>query len=117
MARIDGPAANLRVYFVTVDPERDTRAILGAYMKSFHPHIVALTGERAAVNEALGGFGAIARRTDFPNGQYTYGHTAAVFLVDADGLIVDRVGIDGGVDALAARLAALAKDAPPASGP
>lgn len=103
------PDPDLRIYFITVDPERDTRASLGAYMQSFDPRIVALTGDRPAVAEAIASFGIVAERTVLPGDQYTYGHTAAVLLVDANGLIVDRIEASSDVSTLAARLALLSR--------
>ncbi|MER2268236.1 SCO family protein [Methylobacterium oxalidis] len=115
LARLPAGTPDLKVYFVSVDPERDTREVLARYMASFDPRIVALSGDRPAVDEAIRSFGVVARRTDFPNGAYAYGHTAAIYLVDGDGVIVDRVGAGKGPDALAERLTAFL--APPLAAP
>lgn len=106
------PARALPVFFVSVDPERDTPEVLGNYMQSFDPGLVGLSGPRPAIDEAIRSFGIVARRADLAGGGYTYGHTAALLLINGDGLIVDRLGPGLGPDALAARLAALA--GPPA---
>ncbi|MFC6790069.1 SCO family protein [Methylobacterium komagatae] len=107
------PKASVRVYFVSVDPERDTPSVLAQYMSNFDPRIVALTGARKAVEEAVASFGAVARRTDLPSGGYAYSHTAAIMLVNGDGLIVDRMMAEDGPDAMAARLAALQRATAP----
>lgn len=40
-----GPeAAVIQPLFITIDPERDTVQLLGQYVKSFHPRLIALTG-------------------------------------------------------------------------
>lgn len=103
------PGGNVRVYFVSIDPERDGPEVLARYMTNFDPRIVALTGTRRAVDEAVASFGAVARRTDLPGGGYAYAHTAAILLIDGDGLIVDRVGTEAGADRLADKLAALSR--------
>ncbi|MCP1539442.1 SCO family protein [Methylorubrum extorquens] len=100
---------DLRIYFVTLDPERDTPAALASYMQSFDPRIVALGSERAAIDEAVASFGVVAERTALPEGRYTYAHTAAVLVVDENGLIADRVSAEMEPTALAARLAPLAR--------
>jgi protein SCO1/2 len=105
---------DLRIYFVTVDPERDTAAALGPYMESFDPRIVALTGDRAAIDEAVASFGAVAERTALAGGGYTYGHTAALLIVDENGLIADRIAAEGEEAALTARLSRLARPRPKA---
>ena len=44
-----GPdAKNVRAMFVTVDPERDTPAVLKDYLSSFDPRIIGVTGDEAA---------------------------------------------------------------------
>lgn len=117
LALRDIPDPDLRLYFVTVDPERDTAAALGPYMESFDPRIVALTGDRAAIDEAITSFGAVAERTALPGGGYTYGHTAAVLLVDENGLIADRIGAEGEEAVLSARLSRLARRPAAKAGP
>jgi SCO1/SenC len=42
--RLGSEAAALRPVFITVDPRRDTGEALAEYLKSFDPHIIALTG-------------------------------------------------------------------------
>ena len=108
LGRMPNTAAGIRIYFVSVDPERDTPELLKAYMASFDPRIIALSGERIAIDEAIASFGVSAQRTDLAKGGYTYAHTASILLVDGNGLIVDRVGVTGHPDALLAKLAALA---------
>ncbi len=43
----------LKVYFVTVDPERDTEAQLAAYLQAFDPRITGLTGPKSALDPML----------------------------------------------------------------
>ena len=104
LPKLPPQARDLRVYFVTVDPEHDTPEILGRYMQSFDPHIVGLSGDRAAIDEAIASFGVVAQRNVMPGGGVGYSHTASIFLIDGDGVIVDRVGAGLGPDELAKRL-------------
>ena len=44
-----GPQADqVQVLFVTVDPERDTQALLAQYVPAFDPHFLGLYGDAAA---------------------------------------------------------------------
>lgn len=108
MALAQLPPGDIKIYFVSIDPERDTPEALATYMTSFDPRIVALSGSRQAVDEAVATFGAVAKRTDLPNGGYTYGHTASVLLIDGNGLVANRIGADAGPNNMAKAIAALA---------
>jgi protein SCO1/2 len=39
--------------FITVDPERDTPALMKDYLASFDPHLRGLTGDRTAIDPVL----------------------------------------------------------------
>jgi protein SCO1/2 len=49
---LGGAAARFQPLFITVDPRRDTPPVLAAYMKSFDPRIVALTGSDSEIAAA-----------------------------------------------------------------
>lgn len=84
-----GPkAAGVRSLFVTVDPERDTPALLKTYLSSFDPNITGLTGDRAAVDGMLKAYRVFARKVPGQNGDYTMDHTALVYLMDKNGKFV-----------------------------
>ncbi len=51
-------ARDTRVVLVTVDPARDTPAVLKKYVARFGPRVSGLTGESAALAEAWRGYGA-----------------------------------------------------------
>src|SRR5262249_15560050 len=49
-----GPDADrTRAVFITVDPERDTPAVIKDYLSNFDPHLRGLTGDQASVTAAL----------------------------------------------------------------
>lgn len=86
--RLLGPdAERVDIYFVTVDPARDTSERLQRYVKAFDPAIEGLTGTPAALDEMRSAFGAVATRRDAPDGgpNYFMDHTAGLFLVDRSG--------------------------------
>jgi protein SCO1/2 len=88
--RLLGPdAGQLHVYFVTVDPARDTPERLHRYVKAFDPSFEGLTGGPDALAQMRSAFGAIGVRRDAPDGgpNYFMDHTAATFLVNPDGEI------------------------------
>ena len=80
--------AQLRVLFVTVDPQRDTPQALSQYVHAFDPHFEGLTGEPAAIGALAKHFGVAVNRVELPGGDYTMDHSAVVFLLNAEAQVV-----------------------------
>ena len=84
-----GPdAKNIRAMFVTVDPERDTPAVLKDYLASFDPRIIGVTGDDAAIATAEKSYRVYAKKVPTDGGGYTMDHTAIVYLMSKDGRFV-----------------------------
>jgi protein SCO1/2 len=84
-----GPEAkNVRAMFVTVDPERDTPAVLKDYLASFDPRIIGVTGDEAAIAAAEKSYRVYAKKVPTDGGGYTMDHTAIVYLMSKDGRFV-----------------------------
>ena len=81
----------LRVFFVTVDPERDTAPILKEYV-SWAPGVTGVTGTPEEVNEAIKAFRIYARKVPLEGGDYTMDHSASVLLFDRNGRLFEPVG-------------------------
>lgn len=81
-----GPEAEpLRILFVTVDPERDDPAAMAAYVASFGPQVVGLTGSPEQVGAALKNWKVFAAKVPRDDGGYTMDHSASILLVDRQG--------------------------------
>jgi protein SCO1 len=79
--------AGLRVLFISVDPQRDTPAVLGMYVHAFDPSFQGLSGDPQVLAALAANFGVAFNRVDLPGGDYTMDHSAVVFLLDARGCI------------------------------
>lgn len=82
-----GPDADkIRVLFVTVDPARDSTAILKQYVIAFGPEFVGLRGSDDEL-EGLAKRYRVAYTREKPDtkGDYTITHSSAVFIFDANG--------------------------------
>ena len=99
-----GPQAKVNALFVTVDPERDTPATLKDYVSSFDPRVVGLSGSRGQVDAAIRAYRVYAKKVPGENGDYTYDHTALVYLMDKSGRFAGSVNIDRKPDEAAAQL-------------
>lgn len=89
LAKVDPDGTKMQAYIVTVDPERDTPEILGAYVSNVSKRITGISGPADKVMEMVKGFRVYARKVPVdeknPTGEYTMDHTASVFLLDRDG--------------------------------
>jgi len=74
--------------FITVDPERDTPAVIKDYLSSFDPHLRGATGDRAAVDTVEKAYRVYAKKVPTESGDYTMDHTALVYLMDKQGRFV-----------------------------
>ena len=81
----------LRVYFVTVDPERDSVELLGDYV-SWVPGVVGVSGTRAEIDKALKAFRIYSSKVPLDDGGYTMDHSANLLLFDASGRFFEPIG-------------------------
>jgi protein SCO1/2 len=81
-----GPArTRVREVFISVDPERDTPAVLKAYVDEFAAPILALTGTPQAVAEAASGYRVIFAKHPKGDGGYDVDHSSVVYIMDPNG--------------------------------
>lgn len=99
-----GPDEKARALFVTVDPQRDTPAVLKDYLTSFDPRITALTGTPDEVKSVERAYKVYAKAVPDKDGTYTMDHTAIAYLMDKDGRFVGAFNLDRPVRDAAAEL-------------
>ena len=81
-------AARVNAYFLSVDPQRDTSAVMKDYLTSFDPHLKGLTGDPETVAKVLSEYRVYAKKVPTKDGDYTMDHTALIYLMDRDGRFV-----------------------------
>jgi protein SCO1/2 len=73
----------LQVLFVTVDPQRDTPAVLAGYLRHFDPRFLGLTGDPGEISRLAATLGISIMRVNLPGGGYDFDHTEAILLFDS----------------------------------
>jgi protein SCO1 len=109
LRRFEGsePARAARVVpvFVSVDPERDTPAVLREYVAAFHPRLVGLTGTERQVAEMVRRYGAYgAKEAPGAGGGYNVNHSRVAELIGPDGQPIALLPYEKGAEAVAAEL-------------
>lgn len=79
--RLGSDGERLQVIFVTVDPERDTPAILREYTAAFDPTFLGLYGDAAATQRTANEFLVTYSKVDTGR-SYTMDHTTTSYLID-----------------------------------
>jgi protein SCO1/2 len=81
--------------FITVDPERDTPKVVGAFVRNFDDRIVGLTGSPAAIAAVEKQYAVYAKKEPAgPNGAYLVGHSQIAYLMDKDGKPITSLPIE-----------------------
>ena len=62
MKRLGSQASRLQVIFITVDPERDSPAVLREYPRAFHPSFIGLHADLATTEATAKTFKVFYRK-------------------------------------------------------
>ena len=104
-------AEQVRVLFVTVDPERDTPERVQEYVDHFNPNFIGLSGmesELVKVWNDYGVFREIVRGNSAAG--YLINHTARITVIDRDGNLRLSYAFDTSVDSIVHDLKLLLKE-------
>jgi protein SCO1 len=99
------PDKPIRALFVTVDPERDTPALMADYVSSFDSRIVGLSGTPDEIAKVEKAYRVYARKAPTKDGDYSMDHSSIVYLMDARGGFVEAFNLDRTPEASAKELA------------
>jgi protein SCO1/2 len=75
----------VQALFITLDPERDTAEQLAAYVPHFHPRMIGLTGDAAAIRQAARAYKTYYAKVPVGAAGYTIDHSAFTYLMDRNG--------------------------------
>lgn len=101
-------AALVQPVFITVDPARDTRAVLAEFVPHFDKRIIGLTGPQEMIDRVAKGYRV--KYAKIPgagtDGFYTVDHTATLFHIGPDGGYLGRFPYETSAEQIAERLRA-----------
>jgi protein SCO1 len=92
------------IVFISVDPDRDTPAVLKSYVESFGGPIEGLTGTAAEVKQAAQDYKVYYAKHPTTGGGYDMDHSALIYVMDPEGRFTATFTPDDNSDAVAARL-------------
>jgi protein SCO1/2 len=107
MEQLGAKAGRVQPIFITVDPKRDTPAVVKQYVAAFSPKLVGLTGNEAAVTAVAQEYRVYVatRRTGEGPNDYTVDHSSILYLMGPDGAFVAPIRADEPADQMAQDIA------------
>ena len=92
------------IVFISVDPDRDTPAVLKSYVESFGAPIEGLTGTSAEVAQAAKDYRVYYAKHPRADGGYDMDHSALIYIMDPEGRFTATFTPDDTSDMMAVRL-------------
>ena len=101
-----GVKERLTPVLISVDPERDTPAVMKEYVAYFGPEFRGLTGTQAEIDAVVKAYKVYAKKVPLPDSAlgYTMDHGGLIYLYDPAGAFVTAYDPGMDAEALAARL-------------
>lgn len=91
--------------FVTVDPARDTPAVMANYVTFFHPRLVGVTPSPEQLQVMAKAWRVKYAKVEMGEGRdYLMDHTATIFLIDPDGEVAGRMSHNMAAAQMAAKI-------------
>jgi len=94
----------LKAYFISIDPERDTVASMKDYLSSFTDQIVGLSGTPDEIASVAKEFRVFYAKHPLKDGDYTMDHSAVIYLMDRQGRLAGTLTYGDSKDDAVAKL-------------
>ncbi|BCT66601.1 SCO family protein [Nitrosospira sp. NRS527] len=108
MKELGPEASRVQVLFITVDPERDTAAVLKEYLSAFDPTFLGLYGDERTTKKVAKEFKAIYQKQEGESpGHHTVDHSTGTYIYDTKGKLRLYVSSEKDADVFAHDLSEL----------
>ena len=83
--RLKAKIMTTNIIFITLDPQRDTQEYLKDYISNFNENVIGITGKIMDIKKLADNWGVFFERITTSKEDYTFNHTATVFMIDKNG--------------------------------
>lgn len=85
--KLGADANQMEVVLITVDPERDTQAMMKNYLSNFDPTFIGVYGTRTQIDPIIRAYGVTAIKRELPGSAlgYTVDHSSFIYMIDQNG--------------------------------
>lgn len=102
------PTDTITPVFISIDPLRDTPAVLKPYLANFHPDFIGLTGTEAQIDKVIDGYKVYAAKINDPKyTDYMMDHSSFIYLIAPGGDLLRLFTKDDTPETIAAFLKTL----------
>ena len=82
----------VKLFFISVDPERDTPEVIKNYLSSFENNFIGITGEKEKIFLLYKSWGIMSQKIFSESGEYQINHSSPVLLLK-DGKYIARISM------------------------
>ena len=72
---------NVKLFFISVDPERDTPEVIKNYLSSFNSNFIGITGDPDKIFLLSQSWGIVSQKIFLEDGEYNVDHSSPVILL------------------------------------
>ena len=90
LEKLEKENKSVKVFFISIDPERDTPEVMKDYLNSFERKFIGITGEPEKIFKLSQSWGIASQKIFSEGGEYTVNHSSPVILLK-NGKYVDRI--------------------------
>ena len=95
----DNENKRFKVYFISIDPEKDSPEIIKNYLNSFKNKIYGITGEPKKIFSLSKSWGVMSEKIFTEDGNYLINHSSSVLLL-TEGKYIDRINHHENLDSM-----------------
>ena len=90
LEKLEKENKSLKIFFISIDPERDTPEIIKDYLNSFEGKFIGITGDPEKIFNLSQSWGITNQKIFSEGGEYTVNHSSPVILLK-NGKYIDRI--------------------------
>ena len=79
--KLENKKKNIKVFFISVDPERDTPEVVKDYLSNFDNKFIGITGDPEKIFLLYKSWGVMSKKIFLDNGEYNIDHSTPVIIL------------------------------------
>ena len=79
--KLENKKKDVKVFFISVDPEKDTREVIKEYLSNFDNKFIGITGDPEKIFLLYKSWGVMSKKIFLDNGDYNIDHSTPVILL------------------------------------